>query len=140
MDNAPWLGRPVEVGRDQIETLIENNQRYTTWEIAEILKISKSINENEKYVFYFMEKTKWPTFWTTDIYQIFANFGNRTLKRLSWTETWISGCQGRGQRRWKRAGPHAGKCGRCADPREAFLSAGEIEGSLQASECGPPVE
>ena len=57
MDNAPWLGRPVEVGRDQIETLIENNQRYTTWEIAEILKISKSINENEKYVFYFMEKT-----------------------------------------------------------------------------------
>ena len=57
MDNAPWLGRPVEVGRDQIETLIENNQCYTTWEIAEILKISKSINENEKYVFYFMEKT-----------------------------------------------------------------------------------
>ena len=25
LDDAPWLGRPVEVDRDQIETLIENN-------------------------------------------------------------------------------------------------------------------
>ena len=46
LDNAPRLGRPVEVDRDQIETLIENNQRYTTWEIANILKISKSSVEN----------------------------------------------------------------------------------------------
>ena len=30
LDNAPWLGRPVEVDRDQIKTLIENNQCYTT--------------------------------------------------------------------------------------------------------------
>ena len=35
--------RPVEVDRDQIETLIENNQYYTMWEIANILKIHKSI-------------------------------------------------------------------------------------------------
>ena len=28
LDNAPWLGRPVEVDSDQIETLIENNQHY----------------------------------------------------------------------------------------------------------------
>ena len=36
LDNAPRSGRPVEVDSDQIETLIENNQRYTTWEIADI--------------------------------------------------------------------------------------------------------
>ena len=35
--------RPVEVDSDQIKTLIDNNQRYTTWEIANILKISKLI-------------------------------------------------------------------------------------------------
>ena len=29
LDNAPQLGRPVEVDSDQIETLIVNNQRYT---------------------------------------------------------------------------------------------------------------
>ena len=43
LDDAPQSGRPVEVDIDQIETLIENNQCYTTWEIADILKISKSI-------------------------------------------------------------------------------------------------
>ena len=46
LDNAPWSGRPVEVDSDQIKTIIENNQRYTTWEIANILKISKSSTEN----------------------------------------------------------------------------------------------
>ena len=30
LDNAPWLGRPVEVDSDEIETLTENNQCYTT--------------------------------------------------------------------------------------------------------------
>ena len=43
LDDAPWSGGPIEVDRDQIETLIENNQCSTTWEIAAILKISKSI-------------------------------------------------------------------------------------------------
>ena len=37
-----WSGRPVEVANDQIETSIESNQLYTTWKIADILKISKS--------------------------------------------------------------------------------------------------
>ena len=46
LDDTPWLGRPVEVDSDQIETTIENNQRYTTREIADILKISKSSVEN----------------------------------------------------------------------------------------------
>ena len=30
LDNALWLSRPVEVDSNQIETLIENNQCYTT--------------------------------------------------------------------------------------------------------------
>ena len=46
LDDAPRSGRPVEVDSDQIETLIENNQHYTTWEIADILKISKLSVEN----------------------------------------------------------------------------------------------
>ena len=58
MDGAPHLGRPVEVDSDQIDTLIENNQHYAMWEIAETLKIHKTIviGDNEKCVFYFMEK------------------------------------------------------------------------------------
>ena len=46
LDNAPRLGRPIEVDRDQIETLIENNQHYTMRERADILQISKSTIEN----------------------------------------------------------------------------------------------
>ena len=46
LDDAPQSGRPVEVDSDQIETLTENNQRYTTREIADILKIPKSSVEN----------------------------------------------------------------------------------------------
>ena len=44
--DVPQSGRPVEVDSNQIKTLIENNQRDTTWEIADILKISKSSTEN----------------------------------------------------------------------------------------------
>ena len=43
LDDAPWSGRPVEVDSDEIKTLIENNQHYTTWEMANTLKICKSI-------------------------------------------------------------------------------------------------
>ena len=42
LDDAPLSGGPVEVDSDQIETLIENNQRYATWEI-DIFKKSKPI-------------------------------------------------------------------------------------------------
>ena len=57
-DNAQWLGRPVEVDSDQIETLIENNQHHTTQEIANILKISKSINLllKTKNVYFVLQK------------------------------------------------------------------------------------
>ena len=69
LDDAAGSGRQVEVDSDQIETLIEDDQHYTTWEIAYILKISKIIviGESEKCVFYFMEKTKW-TFWLSLAY------------------------------------------------------------------------
>ena len=40
------VGKPVEVDSDQIETLIENRQHYTTWEVAGILKIPKSSIDN----------------------------------------------------------------------------------------------
>ena len=43
LDDAPGLGRPVKVDNDQMETLIENNQHYTIWEIDDILKVSQSI-------------------------------------------------------------------------------------------------
>ena len=43
VDNAPQLGSLVEVDSDQIEKLIENNQCYTTQDVVNILKISKSI-------------------------------------------------------------------------------------------------
>ena len=43
LDDAPQTARPVEVDSDQIETLIENNECYTAWEIANMLKIPKSI-------------------------------------------------------------------------------------------------
>ena len=43
LDNTPESSKPVEVDSDQIETLIENNQCYTTWERANVLKIPKSI-------------------------------------------------------------------------------------------------
>ena len=46
LDDAAWSGRPVEVDSNQIKTLIENSQHYTTWEIANILKIAKSSIEN----------------------------------------------------------------------------------------------
>ena len=42
LNDALWLGRPIEVDSDQVKILIENNQHFTTWKIADILKISLS--------------------------------------------------------------------------------------------------
>ena len=49
MNDAPQLGRPVKVDSNQIETSTENHQGYSTWEIADILKISKPRFENHLY-------------------------------------------------------------------------------------------
>ena len=51
LEISHWVvlhSRPVEVDSDEIETLIESNQCYTTWEIADILKISKSVKLSVK--------------------------------------------------------------------------------------------
>ena len=41
-DDAPWLGKPVELDSYQIEALIDiNNQHYTMQEIVDIPKIPK---------------------------------------------------------------------------------------------------
>ena len=66
LDNGPQLGRPVEVDSDQIETSIENSQHYTTWEIANILKIYKSITllvkmKNVPFILWKTKQTFWPT-------------------------------------------------------------------------------
>ena len=45
VDGAPWLGRPVEVDSEQIETLAESSQRYTTCEAAGTLRTSRSSPE-----------------------------------------------------------------------------------------------
>ena len=53
--------RLVGVSGNKIKTLIENNQCYSTGEIADILKISKSMKllvKMQSVSFYFMEKTK----------------------------------------------------------------------------------
>ena len=57
-DDAPRSGRPAEGDSDQIETLIENNQRYTVQETANILRISKSIKllVNMKNVSFILRK------------------------------------------------------------------------------------
>ena len=68
LDDAPRSGRPVEIDSEQITALIENNQCYTTWEIVDILKISKSIKllMKMKNVSFILQKKKtvW-TFWPT---------------------------------------------------------------------------
>ena len=56
LENAPWLGKVVEVDSYQIKMLIENNQHYTMWEITNILKISKSIKLLVKMSFMLWKK------------------------------------------------------------------------------------
>ena len=55
LGDALQLGRQVEVGSNRTETLTENNQCSTKREIADILKISKSIKllvkmKNESFI------------------------------------------------------------------------------------------
>ena len=87
MDDAPWLGRPVEVDSDQIETVIENSQHYKTQEIADILKIPKSIKLLVKMinVSYFMGK-KHVNFLTNPIIGLNSYL---FLWKSSFPTTWI---------------------------------------------------
>ena len=51
LDDALQSSRLVKADSQQTEALIDNNQHYTMWEIADILKINKVIGENEKKSF-----------------------------------------------------------------------------------------
>ena len=67
LDIAPQLGRPVEINSNQMEILIENNHYYIMWEIANILKIPKSIKllvEMNNVPFIVRKKNIW-NFWPT---------------------------------------------------------------------------
>ena len=50
LEISRWMtlhgGRPGEVDSDQTEALIENDQHYTTWRTANLLKIPKPSTEN----------------------------------------------------------------------------------------------
>ena len=65
LDDVPWSRRQIE--SDQVKTLIESNQCSIPQEIANILKISKSIKllvKMENVSFVLWKKTKqafWPT-------------------------------------------------------------------------------
>ena len=63
----PQSGKPTEVDSDQIETLTENNKGYTTPEIVDILRISKSIKllVKMKYVSFILQKKSIWIFWPT---------------------------------------------------------------------------
>ena len=43
LDNVPQLGRPVEADNDQIKTLTENDQHYTTQKVADISKYPNQV-------------------------------------------------------------------------------------------------
>ena len=67
LDDAPRLGKPVEVDSDQIKTFIETNQYSAMQEIADILKISKSIKllvKMKNVSFILWKKTIW-ALWST---------------------------------------------------------------------------
>ena len=48
LDDAPPLGRPVEVDSNQIEKLIKNNQHVGNSQHTQNIQINKVIGENEK--------------------------------------------------------------------------------------------
>ena len=59
LEMSCWTMLHVEVDSDQIKTLSEDNQRYTTWKVADMLRISKSIKllvKVKRYIFYLQEK------------------------------------------------------------------------------------
>ena len=70
LDNASRSGRSIEIDSNQMETLIENNRHFATWERANILTIFKSIKllVNMNNVLFYRKKTK-QTFWPTQYIQ-----------------------------------------------------------------------
>ena len=87
LDDAPWLGRPVEVDSNQIETLTESNQRHTTRETTNILKISKSIKLLAKMrnVSFILQK-KYP-------YGLFGHPNTSVFRHLPSESNWVVASQ-----------------------------------------------
>ena len=85
LDNAPRLGRPLEVESDQTGSIIENNQHYTTREIADILEIFKSIKllVTVKNVYFILQRKTIRTFWPTQ-YCSYNESGNYVLNSQLW--------------------------------------------------------
>ena len=104
LDDAPRLGRPVEVDSHEIETLIENKSVLShagDSQHTQNIQINEVTVDYEKCVFYFTEKTE-RTFWPTQYkvrqdaprFQSFPHSPART--RLGYTdsahETYLGGC------------------------------------------------
>ena len=92
LDNTLRSGIPVEVGSNQIETLIENNQHFIIYEIAKLLKISKSMKllvKMKNVSFILQKKTTTQTLWSTQYI-----FFNKLWHVILWFKTfwwfWIS--------------------------------------------------
>ena len=89
LDDALQSGRPVEVGSNQIKTLTENNQCYTTQERADILKISKSIKlwVKMKNMPFILQKQPLTDFLANSIYttviHLLYKWGNGHPQRLN---------------------------------------------------------
>ena len=96
-DNAPCFRRSVEVDSYQSETLIENDQRYTTQERdsqhIQNIQINKVTGENEKCVsFIFTEKaieTFWPTQYVLIICNSLLNRGMSNILRFQTNSTYF---------------------------------------------------
>ena len=86
LEDAPWSVGPVEVDSNQNEKSIEKNQLYTMHEIADILKIAKSIKlfmKMKKCAFFIMEKKPHRLFGQPNILIIFFYFCASIFKTIS---------------------------------------------------------
>ena len=93
-DNAPWFGRPVEVDSEEVEKIIDSNQCYTMQDIANILKISKSITGSHVHHFEYVNhfdvciphKLNEKTFLTIFLYAVLSLNVMKTFhfKNKSW--------------------------------------------------------
>ena len=98
LENSCWKllqsHRTVEVDSDQIETSIENNQHYTAWEIADILKIPKSIKllvemENVSFILWKKPYRLWPTQYFKGYYHCIVTQRTDSAK-LQKSNKWIN--------------------------------------------------
>ena len=87
LDNAPWLGRPGEVDSNEIKTLTEDNQHYTTQETANILTISKSIKLLVKIKHVFLWQKPYGLFGQHNVGKSFLSNMKMLNKHVEGTET-----------------------------------------------------